>query len=87
VRAYLGPEQAAAPRYVYVAAPAFIVAGTVLVARIRRPAGLVIGVALLAISLTGNVLLLQVTHDQFASKIACELSLTPIARGSAGNPC
>jgi hypothetical protein len=87
VRAYLGPEQAAAPRYVYVAAPAFIVAGTVLVARIRRPAGLVIGVALLAISLTGNVLLMQVTHDQFASKIACELSLTPIARGSAGNPC
>jgi hypothetical protein len=87
VRAYLGPEQAAAPRYVYVAVPAFLVAGTLLLARIRRPFGVVAGVALLTVSLAGNILLLQTTHDQFAEKIVCEQALTPLARGSAGNPC
>ena len=37
VRAQLGAEQAAAPRYVYVAAPGLLIAGAVLLARIRRP--------------------------------------------------
>lgn len=87
VRAHLGPDQAAASRYVYVAAPAFLVAGTVLLARIRRPIGIGVGVTLLAVSLAGNVLLLQETHDRLASKLVCEQALIPIARGSAGNPC
>ena len=39
VRAELGPEQATAPRYVYIVAPSIIVAGAVLLARIRRPPG------------------------------------------------
>ena len=34
VRAELGAEQAAAPRYVYIVAPAFIVAGSILLARL-----------------------------------------------------
>ncbi|HEY8637073.1 MAG TPA: hypothetical protein VIL81_07390, partial [Candidatus Limnocylindrales bacterium] len=87
VRAQLGPEQATAPRYVYVAAPAIIVAGTVLLARIRRPLGNVIGVAVLVVALTGNVVLLVESHDRLLSKVECERSMTPLARGSAGNPC
>jgi hypothetical protein len=87
VRAQLGPEQATAPRYVYVAAPAFLVAGAVLLARIRRPLGYVVGIAVLAVALTGNVLLLVESHDRLLSKVECERSMTPLARGSAGNPC
>lgn len=87
VRAHLGPEQAAASRYVYVAVPALIVAGTVLLARIRRPFGIGVAVAVLAVSLIGNVTLLQATHDRFSQMLVCEQALTPIARGSAGNPC
>jgi hypothetical protein len=87
VRAQLGPEQATAPRYVYVAAPAFIVAGTVLLARIRRPLGSVVGAAVLVVALTGNVVLLVESHDRLLSKVECERSMTPLARGSAGNPC
>ena len=41
VRAQLGPDQATASRYIYVAAPAFLIAGAVLLARIPRPAGTV----------------------------------------------
>ncbi len=41
----------------------------------------------LAIALAGNLLLLADTHDRFVAKIECEQALTPIARGSAGNPC
>jgi hypothetical protein len=33
------------------------------------------------------VLLLVDTHDRFVVKILCEGALTPIERGSAGNPC
>jgi hypothetical protein len=87
VRAELGPEQAAAPRYVYIVAPVFIVAGAVLLARIRRPIGPLIGAVVLAFALVGNVGLLFETHDRLVSKIACERSMTPLARGSAGNPC
>ena len=35
----------------------------------------------------GNVVLLVDSHDRFMSKMACERSMTPVARGSAGNPC
>ena len=87
VRAQLGPEQATAPRYVYIAAPALIVAGTVLLARIPKPLGNVIGLAVLVIALTGNVVLLVGSHDRLLSKVECERSMTPLARGSAGNPC
>ena len=87
VRAELGPEQASAPRYVYIVAPAFIVAGAVLLARLRRPAGPAIGAIVLAAALVGNAVLLVGSHDRLVSKIACERSMTPLARGSAGNPC
>jgi hypothetical protein len=87
VRAQLGPEQATAPRYVYVAAPAFIIAGAVLLARLRKPLGTVAGIAVLAVALTGNFVLLVESHDRLLSKVQCERSMTPLARGSAGNPC
>ncbi len=87
VRAELGPEQAAAPRYLYIVAPAFIVAGTSLLSRVRQPIGAVVGVVVLTVALIGNVALLFETHDRLASKIECERPMTPLARGSAGNPC
>ena len=87
VRAQLGAEQATAPRYVYIVAPTLIVAGAVLLARIPRPLGQVVGAAVLVIALVGNIALMFETHDRLASKIECEKSMTPIARGSAGNPC
>lgn len=87
VRAQLGAEQATAPRYVYIVAPAFIIAGAVLLARIRKPLGTMVGVAVLVVALVGNVALLVETHDRLVSKIECERAMTPIARGSAGNPC
>jgi hypothetical protein len=87
VRAELGPEQATAPRYVYIVAPAFIVAGAVLLARLPRSTGPWIGAIVLVIALIGNVSLLVATHDRLVSKVECERSMAPIARGSAGNPC
>ena len=87
VRAQLGPEQATAPRYVYIVAPSLIVAGTVLLARIPKPLGNVVGVAVLVVALVGNTALMFETHDRLVSKIECERTMTPIARGSAGNPC
>ena len=87
VRAQLGAEQATAPRYVYVAAPGLLVAGAVLLARLRRPWRDVVGVAVLTIALVGNVVLLVESHDRLVSHMDCERTLTPIARGSAGNPC
>ena len=48
--------------------------------------GDVIGAVLLVIALVGNVTLLVASHDRFLSKIVCEQALTPLARGSAGNP-
>jgi hypothetical protein len=86
-RAGLGPEQATAPRYVYIVAPSIIVAGVVLLARVRRPAGSVIGAVILAVAITGNLLLLVEAHDRFVTKLVCEQALTPLQRGSAGNPC
>ena len=86
-RAQLGPEQATASRYVYIVAPSIIIAGAVLLARIRKPLGTVVGVAVLVVALVGNVALLVETHDRLLSKIECERALTPIERGSAGNPC
>jgi hypothetical protein len=87
VRAQLGAEQATAPRYVYIVAPSLIIAGTVLLARIPKPLGNVAGVAVLVVALVGNVGLMVETHDRLESKIECERAMTPIARGSAGNPC
>jgi hypothetical protein len=87
VRAELGAEQAAAPRYVYVAAPGLLIAGAVLLARIQRPWRDIVGVAVLTVALVGNFVLLVDSHDRFVSKIECERSMTPVARGSAGNPC
>jgi hypothetical protein len=87
VRAELGAEQAAAPRYVYVAAPGLLIAGAVLLARIQRPWRDIVGVAVLTVALVGNIVLLVDSHDRFVSKIECERSMTPVARGSAGNPC
>jgi hypothetical protein len=87
VRAQLGAEQATASRYIYVAAPAFLIAGAVLLARIPRPVGPVIGAVLLAFALAGNLSLLVESHDRLLSKVACEQALTPLQRGSAGNPC
>jgi hypothetical protein len=87
VRAELGSEQAAAPRYVYIVAPAFLVAGAVVLSRLPRPVGARLGAVVLAVALVGNVGLLLASHDRLASKIECERSMTPLARGSAGNPC
>jgi hypothetical protein len=87
VRAQLGAEQATAPRYVYIAAPGLLIAGAVLLARIRPPLRNVVGVAVLTVALVGNVGLLFETHDRLVSKIECEKPMTPVARGSAGNPC
>ena len=87
VRAQLGAEQATAPRYVYIVAPSLIIAGAVLLARIPKPIGNVVAVAVLAVALVGNTALMFETHDRLVSKIECERSMTPIARGSAGNPC
>ena len=87
VRAGLGPVQATAPRYVYIVAPAIVVAGAVLLARIPRPIGPILGAVVFAVAIVGNTILLVETHDRLVSKIECELALTPIARGSAGNPC
>jgi len=85
-RAHLGPEQATAPRYVYIVAPSFIVAGAVLLARIRGPLGMAVGAAILVIALAGNVALMVGTRDRFASAIDCERPLTPLQRGT-DNPC
>jgi hypothetical protein len=87
VRAELGSEQATAPRYVYIVAPVFIVAGAVLLARVPRPLGLRIAEVALIFAFIGNVVLLLGSHDRLVSKIECERSMTPLARGSAGNPC
>lgn len=87
-RAGLGPEQATAPRYVYIVAPSIIIAGVVLLARVRRPAGPVLGAVLLVIAITGNLVLMVDAHDRFVIHQACEqTTLTPLERGSAGNPC
>ena len=87
VRAELGAEQATAPRYVYIVAPVFLVAGAVLLARLPRQVGVSIGAIALVVALVGNIGLLLETHDRLLSKVECERSMTPIARGSAGNPC
>ena len=47
----------------------------------------VIGAVVLAVALVFNLGLLFQAHDRLVSKIACERPMTPIARGSAGNPC
>lgn len=93
VRAELGPEQATAPRYVYIAAPAFIVTGAIVLARLARGNGAIeplvprAAAVILAIALIGNVGLLVARHDRLVTMIACEQRMTPLARGSAGNPC
>ena len=87
VRAELGPDQAAAPRYVYIVAPAFIVAGAIVLSRLPRPNAARLGTVLLVVALVGNVGLLVASSDRLLSKVECERSMTPLARGSAGNPC
>src|SRR6266550_2030141 len=84
VRAELGPEQAAASRYVYIVAPSFVVAGAVLLSRLPRALGPLIGAVVLAVALVLNLGLLFQAHDRLVSKIACERPMTPIARGTAG---
>lgn len=87
VRAELGSDQAAAPRYVYIVAPAFLVAGATVLSRLPRPIGARIGAAVLAVAIVGNVALLVASSERLLSKVECERAMTPIARGSAGNPC
>jgi hypothetical protein len=91
VRAELGPEQAAAPRYLYIVAPAFLVAGAMGLSRLGRTlgerAGAVLAAAVLVVALGGNLVLLNATSERLLSKVECERSMTPLARGSAGNPC
>jgi len=41
----------------------------------------------LGVALAGNVGLLVASSDRLLSKVECERSMTPLARGSAGNPC
>ena len=86
VRAQLGAEQATAPRYVYIAVPGLLIAGAVLLARIRRRGGTVVGVPRSRSPLVGNTALLVATHDRLVSKIECERSMTPIARGAPATP-
>jgi hypothetical protein len=87
VRAQLGADQATAPRYIYIAAPGLLIAGAVLLARLPLPWRTAVGAAVLSVALVGNFALLIETHDRLVSKIECEKTMTPIARGSAGNPC
>jgi hypothetical protein len=87
VRAELGPDQAAAPRYVYIVAPAFIVAGAIVLSRLPRPNASWLGSVLLVVALVGNIGLLVASSDRLLSKVECERAMTPLARGSAGNPC
>ena len=87
VRAELGPEQAAAPRYVYIAAPTFIVAGAIVLSRLPRPIAARLAAVVLAAALVGNIGLLVASSDRLLSKVECERAMTPLARGSAGNPC
>ena len=87
VRAELGPEQAAASRYVYIAAPAFIVAGAIVLSRLPWPIAARLGAIVLAAALVGNIGLLVASSDRLLSKVECERAMTPLARGSAGNPC
>ena len=87
VRAELGPEQAAASRYVYIAAPAFLVAGAIGLSRLPRPIAGWVGAVVLTVALVGNVGLLVASRDRLLSKVECERAMTPLARGSAGNPC
>ncbi len=86
-RSGLGPDQATAPRYVYIVAPSIVIAGAVLLSRVRRPAGYGLGALVLTVALVGNMILLVGAHDRFMVKLVCEQALTPIERGSAGNPC
>ena len=71
----------------YIVAPTFIVAGAVLLSRLPKAIGPLIGAIVLAVALVLNLGLLFQAHDRLVSKIACERPMTPIARGSAGNPC
>ncbi len=87
VRAQLGADQAAAPRYVYVAVPGLLIASAFLLARLPRPWRNVVGATVLTLALIGNTALLVQRHDRFLSMIECERSMTPVARGSAGNLC
>ena len=91
VRAELGSEQAAAPRYVYIVAPVFLVAGAIVLSRLGpmigpRPA-VVLAAVIFAVALLGNDLLLGASSERLLAKVECERSMTPLARGSAGNPC
>ncbi|MEO5941667.1 MAG: hypothetical protein ABIZ72_11540 [Candidatus Limnocylindrales bacterium] len=87
VRAELGSEQAAASRYLYIVAPSFLVAAAIVLSRLPRPVGARIAAAVLAVALAGNVALLVGASDRLLSKVECERTLTPLDRGSAGNPC
>jgi hypothetical protein len=86
VRAQLGAEYAAQPRYVYIAGPGVLIAGAVLIARLPRPLGVAVGAVVLAVSLVGNIGLMIGAHDKLAAAMECERQLME-AYGSAGNAC
>jgi hypothetical protein len=46
-----------------------------------------VGAVVLVVALVGNTALMVEAHDRLVSKIECERGMTPLARGSAGNPC
>jgi hypothetical protein len=67
--------------------PGLLIAGAVLLYRLPLPWRNAAGATLLTLALFGNTGLLIERHDRFMTMIACERSMTPVARGSAGNPC
>jgi hypothetical protein len=86
VRAQLGAGQADAPRYLYVLAPAILVAAAIALSRLRAIPRAAVGL-LLALAVAGNVNLLVQNHDSIRARIQCEQALSPAARGMPGNAC
>jgi hypothetical protein len=86
VRAQLGAGQADTPRYLYVLAPALLVAAAIALSRLRAVPRVAVGLVL-ALAIAGNVNLLVQNHDSIRARIQCEQALSPAARGMPGNPC
>ena len=86
VRAQLGPGQADTPRYLYVLAPALLLAAAVALSRLRAIPRLAVGL-MLVVALAGNLNLLVQNHDSIRARIDCERALSPAARGMPGNTC
>lgn len=86
VRAQLGAEYAAQPRYVYIGGPGVLIAGAVLLARLPHRLGVAVGAVVLAVSLVGNIGLMVAARDKLAAAMECERQLIETF-GSAGNVC